>query len=826
MQGTKYITQLTPVPDKIELTANFTSIEDYNGIDAYYVGWTQVPTFMNVYDMRYTETVFASVPVTTATRAAFTWGSNYSNSPVTRWSTYTMQKSNSLDEYTSCYYRLVNKLNCGNINTQAPVIDVGFIGNVTLPNNPSYGITPLSSIEMRARQFGGGDDTDAVLEDLHGTTEQSFDVVFDLPWYGINSKRFVVKYKMSDLAPGYYEIDMTEDDVRLFGYVFISGVWLQGSRAFYESWETPVSMDGYPELYPIIKNDNYLIGANFAPYNTPLILRWDTNSYPRITNGGLYIEGERGKVLGSYEGLDIKNNGDSSSQLWYYYDWVEKNGTCICRNTTSAGTDRIIHIFPYIPVSDIDTFVKMFPRLEGKGAPIYDSSFEPTDEWSDNPEELAPWQSDITENDYDGTIPEEPTQNDPEQEAGVIQPSDRFDEGTIPINTSLPSGVSGNFITQYALTSAEINGIGSTLWSILSNNNLNTNPSFINMVKNFFTLSSEDELNETFHFTNANIIDYFLNLRWYPFSIGQVAGFTNYTGPLKVGSGACPLAQSSRILSKSIGIIQAGYCDVPAAVDFRDLEPITSMTLYVPFCGTIELQPSLVVGSRVSLTYFVDFNTGSCTAYVYISTKKKDREATYPIATLNGTLGFDILLTGNNAQVVSARALTANNLSNLQIAQSLMGSVASSLAGLSLGGGSKTPSTIGEVGAPGSKGNSNTLSLGGGVGQALLNAAFERAKQVVQQPILNGISPMSAGNFTSMSALGYLKPFIQKKYHTEYNNGVGYGSVGYLADKPYKIGELQDNTFFTCINPKLKGIPATSSELSQINAALTNGCYK
>ena len=798
MQGTKYITDITPVPDKIELTNNFTNISDYNGIDAYYIGWTNVPTFMNVYNMRYTESVFASEKVTSAENAVFTWGSNYSTSSVGRYITYTMQKANSLSDYNSCAYRLVNKLDCGNINTHAPVIDVGFIGNVTKPDDPNYGITPLWSIEMRARQFGGGDDTDAVLEDLNSNTTLNFDVVVDLPWYGINSKRFVVEYSMADLRPGYYEIDMTSDGVRLFGYVYISGIWLQGARAFYESWDTPVSMDGYPELYPIVKNGDYLIGSNFAPYNTPLIIRWDVDSYPRITSGGIHIDSETTKVLGCYEGLSILNNGNSSTPLWYYYDWVEKNGNCICRNVTRNGTDRIIHIFYYIPVSDINTFIKMFPRLEGKGAPIYNESFEPTDEWSDDPADLAPWQSDITKNDYDGEIPEnyqeEPTGDSKDMLPGEIDPMPKEDSGNVPLNLTEPDGFS-SFITNYLLTSAQLKTFGTSLWSSI---NAPDPTQKYQALTNFYSLSDSTI---DFYFSNADILDFIVSVRWYPLNLDQIVTCYN-SNTIKLGSGSFPYSINGiKVLQNGLAQYHYATFDLSAygSNTFLDYEPVTSMSLFIPFCGSLELQPSIVVGKSISIDMYVDLNTGTCTAYVAIISSG----GRIPYACISGNIGFDVLLTSNNAQTLTAKAYMTNNTYKIEKEATFLGGVSKSVSS-----------------------GANPLAVGSTIADTYNELTKMRKENQLLQPTLTAPTPMISSNFSSLASLGYIHPYIIARYHTAYNNGADYSKVGYICDKYKEIGVLQGGTFFSCNNPKIDNIPCTTEEADIIISALTDGCFK
>lgn len=53
------------------------------------------------------------------------------------------------------------------------------------------------------------------------------------------------------------------------------------------------------------------------------------------------------------------------------------------------------------------------------------------------------------------------------------------------------------------------------------------------------------------------------------------------------------------------------------ANDFRSYAPYVSATLYLPFCGSIELDPQVFVGHTIKVNYLVDWRTGVCLALVY-----------------------------------------------------------------------------------------------------------------------------------------------------------------------------------------------------------------
>lgn len=51
--------------------------------------------------------------------------------------------------------------------------------------------------------------------------------------------------------------------------------------------------------------------------------------------------------------------------------------------------------------------------------------------------------------------------------------------------------------------------------------------------------------------------------------------------------------------------------------DFRDFEPYTTATLYIPYCSPVNLNTTIYQGKKISVKLAVDYNTGDCTAVIY-----------------------------------------------------------------------------------------------------------------------------------------------------------------------------------------------------------------
>lgn len=408
---------------------------------------------------------------------------------------------------------------------------------------------------------------------------------------------------------------------------------------------------------------------------------------------------------------------------------------------------------------------------------------------------------------YDPTPPEPPTPGTdiPDDEnPEPLNPGEKGDEGNVEKNTSVPNAISA-FTTSYIMTELEVSSFGNRLWTSVQNE-----PS---AQRNFFTISNDEA---DYELTNSNIIDYLVSLKWYPFSITQYCNFSTWSAYL-IGSGTYAYTGSAYVAEDAVGYIPGGSVNIPWSTNtFVDLEPYTSVSFYIPFCGTIDVPASKVRGRRVTLDYYVDYITGGCTAYLTVPTAN----GSFPVASINGTLGFDMLATGNNAQVIAARAYQQNNERRLREIEGLGGAIVDALGGLvsnaQSGGGSKSGSSrdFGSVGG--------ITSIAKSIG----SAAFSEIQGKLSQGTIQGTSPLTLGSASTLSGLGYIQPFAAVTSRVFFNNGTGYDKVGYISNKPLAISSIKDGVFFNCINPELKNVGATNSELAQITSMLSSGVYK
>ena len=79
---------------------------------------------------------------------------------------------------------------------------------------------------------------------------------------------------------------------------------------------------------------------------------------------------------------------------------------------------------------------------------------------------------------------------------------------------------------------------------------------------------------------------------------------------------------------------------------FLDYNPFTRFEIYVPFCGTVDLNPADILGRVLNVELIVDMSTGTCTGYI--------ESDNLVIETVNGNVAIDIPVSGIDAATVNA----------------------------------------------------------------------------------------------------------------------------------------------------------------------------
>lgn len=156
-------------------------------------------------------------------------------------------------------------------------------------------------------------------------------------------------------------------------------------------------------------------------------------------------------------------------------------------------------------------------------------------------------------------------------------------------------------------------------------------------------------------FLVSNPLDCIVSLRRYPMEIPKDGNYTN----IKLGTNTVNTCGYGMEKTAYTYLFEMSNPIYPTFGDsFLDYEPYTTYELYVPFCGTVKINPRDINNHRLAVQLVVDFTTGTCTGFVMADN--------LVIETVNGNLGIDIPVSGISAATVAA------NLNNA-IAQEKIG---------------------------------------------------------------------------------------------------------------------------------------------------------
>lgn len=185
---------------------------------------------------------------------------------------------------------------------------------------------------------------------------------------------------------------------------------------------------------------------------------------------------------------------------------------------------------------------------------------------------------------------------------------------------------------RYALTKQNVEDLGSELWQISSD--------IINNIQNDEWYKYTADVMDTFLVTDP--LSCIVSLQKYPLTI------PDQSGPVNIKLGKAETSISANITKATAKT----YYFTPVKIQprfgnsFMDYEPYTHFELYVPFCGTTELDPRDILGRNLAVNLVVDFNTGTCVAYVLSDS--------LVIETINGSLAIDIPVTGVDSTTIAS----------------------------------------------------------------------------------------------------------------------------------------------------------------------------
>lgn len=320
------------------------------------------------------------------------------------------------------------------------------------------------------------------------------------------------------------------------------------------------------------------------------------------------------------------------------------------------------------------------------------------------------------------------------------------------------------------------------------------------------------DYDSTTKFLTNNPIDVICGLMYYPFDIVEL-----YAGELSAASdivlGNVQTDISALHLNKAIVEYDAGsviYYPPDGLDDFRSYKPYSSAELYIPYCGSVDIDPTDYIGHNIGVKYLIDLQSGSCLALIY-------RDAMV-LTSITGQIGVSVPLTGIQTATLQAaqqRADSAQKAAKMQAAGAAVSAVATAgalIAAVPTGG-----TSIAALAAIGTAGG---LITGGMQGLDRHNdLQYQLEHQQTPYKTAGTASAVTSMANEQRCRLIIKRPVMLDNYQPDiYAHDTGYACC--------ITAPLSSFSGYTKIsNADLSGISCTSAERAALIAALQAGVY-
>lgn len=831
--GTTYLTEMT------DLVTNLTYTDAEKIAEAYYMGYINyddIPDIMKTSYCRFVDDIdnsfFECEDITVQENVPWFFTSRYYTSPYNRYHQYYYP----YDDTTQKYVPLTYAMGAGEFGflNRGAIASLGSEGNVFLHFTTcaiNQNVTPNTYSTSNASNA----ENDYTLTFPQFLDFMSNNYTISMT-FNKNGETITLALKRSDLDEGFYDYDTPAGNKLR---IFLTNFSLPTDSRDIES-------DGTLRYWSCVcagikthyNDPNYGIrpcisNVDWWHYN------YDNDNYLNVNFNGKSVSNRR-----AYSPLDINIiRGGYKCRIprTFFqnaeYGRSEIYGNCVADKEGSTVT-YIYRLFT--PTEIYHDFVMLFTRIctgsyvygfdANTYVPLFNEDNSPKWEFvhgnlADIQDKLRLWQyNDITDNDF---LPDDIPEYNPSP-APSGWGDDRY--GSVPGLWLGSDGITANFITPWVLRGSQVTNFGQFLWENLFLPDPD-DPSVIDgLWRNF-----KDALGtywQTGSFDPASTLDFVISLLFFPFKLDT---FSSDSGAKTIffGTGVLGLTVSSsyntRKLSAYHGYLHGGSLDLTDSTvrsalnipdDFRGLAN-TSACLYLPFCGTYQVNWADVRDSVLGITYAIDFTTGACTAYV---ASTKNGQSTY-ILTTTGMVGFSVPLTATNAN-----RLISSILGDVAQSGSKYMDMGTDIGTKIISGGqADKPSQVGGD-SEDDLGNALTMStVGGPVGSLVggFTMAGKAAKELFSKPSI-GI-PMMAGG-SGWDALHCPRtPYLQVRT-PQYVPDAGHGhALGWPAEKQATtISSLPAPdacNYYECVNVDTSTLTCTHEERQMIKQQLEMGFY-
>ena len=274
------------------------------------------------------------------------------------------------------------------------------------------------------------------------------------------------------------------------------------------------------------------------------------------------------------------------------------------------------------------------------------------------------------------------------------------------------------------------------------------------------------------------------------------------SGPVQIGS----WNSGSVLFQKLTALAPCDYnyesVEIPRYFnDFRDYTD-TTLTLYVPFCGTISLPASLFVGRTCSLRTRIHPLTGDIFTAIYCNSNY--------YASLTGNCSSELAINGNEASTYSLMRLNLKQ----NMAQSTTDAIQSVLGGIQSG--TIAASMANPVGA----GVAMVNGLVGAVGSAVQHDMQARQYHHLQPPVAKITNGAPSVEYSAIA-----NPYILvvRCSEPELQDSDYMNLIGHTNGRVMSLGSEELSGFICCDNAILDGLDITEEEKAMLLNALKEG---
>lgn len=398
-----------------------------------------------------------------------------------------------------------------------------------------------------------------------------------------------------------------------------------------------------------------------------------------------------------------------------------------------------------------------------------------------------------------------PDIDDPWTDIGFVPPPPDPDPNEYDDNETVLNNVAiiPKFTTRYILTTGEISHAHSFLMSEISSN-----------------VDSDFWSSQTLYVNNP--IDVVQSVILFPFNIANYQTDEPSYKDLAFGQ-LIDDGYSVQLNREQYCVLNLGSCTYFPKFgnnekDFRNYPPYSSATLYIPYCGSVEIDPNLYMNHRISVKMIVDMATGSCLALIYRDNMVVD--------SISGTIGITFPITGIQSQTLAAaerqaeqQLKTARVNGAFNVANAVTGVSGGAAGGAAAGfmSGGLAGAIAGGIIGGASKAVSGAQTVYNDV-QNIKNAQYNL--EHVQVPYKT-IGTATAS--TSWANERKCRLIIRRPLMMNYDPETYGHTVGYACLQTATVGEFSGFTVFQTVN--LDGISATEQEKTELFNILQGGVY-